>query len=134
MLTISNVTADYYDLPYSWYMISKKETLRKILSLNIKRQRKLLGISQEKLAEKAGISVNMIKDIEGCRTWVSDKTLIRLASAVNTDIYRLFLPSAIPEDEIYKVMLLDMVKVLQKIKNNIDSDLENTLKMWNLDL
>ena len=100
--------------------------------MNIKKRRELLCISQEKLAEHAGISVNMVKDIEGCRTWVSDNTLIKLASALKTDIYRLFVPVTAYEEEIYKNMLFDLIQILRKIKKDIDFDFENALKMWDL--
>jgi len=103
--------------------------LRKILSMNIKSQREMLGLSQEKLAEATGISLNMIKDIEGCRTWVSDTTLIKLASALNTDTYRLFMPSTLYDDEIHKTITLDLVKILQKTKKNIDFNFEEALKL-----
>ena len=102
--------------------------LRKILSMNIKKHREMLGISQEKLAEKAKISTNMIKDIEGCRTWVSDKTLKKLAFALETDFYRLFISSAILEDDVYKIVLSDLVKILQKIKKDIGLDFEKVIK------
>lgn len=57
--------------------------LRKHLSLNIKRQRKRYGFTQEKLAEETGLSAQTINDIEGGRTWVSDKTLVKLAEALH---------------------------------------------------
>ena len=57
--------------------------LRKTLSLNIKRQRKRYGFTQEKLAEETGLSAQTINDIEGARTWVSDKTLIKLAEVLH---------------------------------------------------
>lgn len=113
-------------------MNEKSVDLRKVLSLNIKKQRGLLGISQEKLAEKADISANMIKDIEGCRTWVSDKTLLKLAAALKTDIYRLFVPATVYEDEIYKTTLHDLVSILKRIKKDIDLDFDNALKLWDL--
>ena len=113
-------------------MEEKNVDLRKILSLNIKKHREILGISQEKLAEKAEISTNMVKDIEGCRTWVSDKTLIKLAFGLQTDIYRLFLSPAIHEDEIYKKIILDISTILKEIKKDIDFDFEKALKLWGL--
>ena len=102
--------------------------LRKILSMNIKKHREELGISQEKLAEKAGISANMIKDIEGCRTWVSDNTVVKLASALETDIYRLFVSSAIQKDEVSKVVIADLVKILQNIRKEVDFDFDKAIK------
>ena len=100
--------------------------------MNIKKQREILGISQEKLAESAGISSNMIKDIEGCRTWVSDKTLIKLAGALKTDIYRLFISSAIHEDETYKSVVLDLSNILKTIKKDIDLDFKKAMNLWGL--
>ena len=58
--------------------------LRRILSKNIKDKRKLLSLTQEKLAEAAELSPQTINDIEGCRTWVSDKTLIKLSEVLHT--------------------------------------------------
>jgi transcriptional regulator with XRE-family HTH domain len=72
------------------------EKLRASLSTNIKKRRKILGLSQEKLAETANISSNMINDIEGCRTWVSDKTILKLAKALKVEVFELFIP---PPDE-----------------------------------
>ena len=105
--------------------------LRKILSTNIKNQREILGLSQEKLAEFSGISVNMIRDIEGCRTWVSDTTLIKLAFALKTDTYRLFMTAALYDEEIYKTVTLEIVKLLQKTQNDINFDFEKALKLLN---
>ena len=72
----------------------KPETneLRKTLSLNIKKQRKILGLTQEKLAEAAKLSSQTINDIEGCRMWVSDKTIHKLAQVLHIDAYQLFKP------------------------------------------
>ncbi|MDR2392998.1 MAG: helix-turn-helix domain-containing protein [Treponema sp.] len=69
------------------------ERLRKLLSLNIKSHRRLLGISQEKLAEAADLSAQTINDIEGCRMWVSDKTIVKLAQALQVEAYQLLLPN-----------------------------------------
>ena len=67
-------------------MKAKLTKIRKILSFNLKKYREKLGFSQEKLAESAEISTMMVKDIEACRTWISDKTLESLAAALKTDI------------------------------------------------
>lgn len=111
-------------------MKKKLIDLRRILSINIKKHRELTGLSQEKLAEKAGISSNMLRDIEGCRTWVSDKTLINIAEALETDTYRLFMPETVHEDENYRTVLLDMTKTFAKAKSDFDKNLDNALKLW----
>lgn len=68
------------------------ESLQKRLSLNIKKNRKRISLSQERLAEEAGISVQMMSDIEGCRRWPSEKTLAKLSNALGIDAHALFLP------------------------------------------
>ena len=62
------------------------------LSANIRAGRLRLGLSQEKFAEMAKLSTQTISDIEGCRTWVSDKTLLRLSEILNVDIFQLLTP------------------------------------------
>jgi transcriptional regulator with XRE-family HTH domain len=109
-------------------MNEKSPTLRKTLSANIKKQRELAGLTQEKLAEKAGISANMINDIEGCRTWVSDKTLEKLTTALKIETYRLFMPLALSDSEIEKTAILDLAKDLQKIRKDFNSNFDNALK------
>ena len=66
--------------------------LRKILSTNIRTLRAKYHLTQERLAENAEISLPYLSDIEHCKTWVSDKTLIRLAKALHTE------PSQLLED------------------------------------
>jgi transcriptional regulator with XRE-family HTH domain len=102
-------------------MCTDVQELRQLLSVNIKIQRKLLGISQEKLAELAELSSNMVNDIEGCRTWVSDKTILKIAQALKIEIYQLFLPDIeIKNADINKELIL-------RLKKNIDTQFEKIL-------
>ena len=62
-----------------------------------------LGYTQEKLAEIAKLSTQTVNDIEGCRMWVSDKTITKLAKVLHVDVYQLLIPvdfgkNLIPED------------------------------------
>ena len=71
----------------------ESEKLREILSCNIKKERKKLGLTQEKLAEIADLSSQTINDIEGCRMWVSDKTITKLARVLHVEAYELLVPA-----------------------------------------
>ena len=51
-----------------------------------------MGFTQEKLAEIIGVSDQTVNDIEGCRTWVSDKTIVKLARALKIEVYQLLFP------------------------------------------
>jgi len=73
--------------------VIKPEPLREYLSANIKARRESLNITQEKLAELANVSVQMIKGIEGKRTWVSDKMLTNLACVLGVSAFQLLIPS-----------------------------------------
>jgi transcriptional regulator with XRE-family HTH domain len=99
--------------------------VRELLSANIKAGRKKSGFTQEKLAEIAGLSVQTVHDIEGCRTWVSDKTLGKLSEALNVDIFELLLPDL---DEVHaktKVFLPLMIKHLRELmKNDVDKRID----------
>jgi transcriptional regulator with XRE-family HTH domain len=108
-------------------MGKEQNELRKILSANIKNWRSILGITQEKLAESAGISVNMVNDIESCRTWVS-KTLIRLAEALETEVWSLFLPHSRSHTENTAVSGSQIARELRDIKKKFDIQFEKALK------
>lgn len=54
----------------------------KILGEAIRQQRKLAGLSQEKLAEKANLHPVYIGKIERGEQWVSLHSLLRLAKAM----------------------------------------------------
>lgn len=76
------------------YMKAELEPIRKILAENIKKYRKMMGYSQEKLAEKAGLSTQALNDIEGCRRWLSAATLTKLAKALRVAEYQLLTPES----------------------------------------
>jgi transcriptional regulator with XRE-family HTH domain len=82
------------------------DDLRCILSDNIKNARKRLGLTQYRLSIIADLSVPYMTDIERCRTWVSDKTLKKLATALRMKPYQLLLPDSggespkEPEDDV----------------------------------
>ena len=110
-------------------MKAKPTKVRKILSANLKKYREKMGLSQEKLAENAEISTMMVKDIEACRTWISDKTLESLAAALRTDIYHLFMPDTVYEEEINKTIRNNIESITLKISQDVDTTLKNNLKL-----
>jgi transcriptional regulator with XRE-family HTH domain len=69
------------------------DDLRAILSQNIKNARESLHLTQSGLAESARISLSYIVDIERRRTWVSDKTLVSIAGALNMRPFELLMPA-----------------------------------------
>ena len=102
--------------------------LREILALNIKKQREKLGITQENLAGRADISAAMMNDIEGCRTWISDKTLKNLSSALQIDTYRLFIPEVTSGEAIPAEVVMELSLELQEMLKKYSENVEKTLK------
>jgi len=99
--------------------------VKELLAFNIKMLRKKKGFSQEKLAEAVNLSAQSISDIEGCRTWVSDKTLEKLAQALNVDIFELFMPSDKDDENTPDVLLYKrLMKLRSVMKDDIDKRLE----------
>ena len=102
-------------------MTDDESKLRKIMSANIKHYRAKMGLTQEKLAEIIGVSDQTINDIEGCRTWVSDKTIVKLARALKIEAYQLLFPQTEAE-KLYPIKV--PANILQDLKDIIKDDLE----------
>ena len=109
-------------------MSAETENLRRVLSANIKEYRSMEGISQEKLAERTGLSEQLIKDIEGCRSWVSDKTVVKLAIALKVEVYQLLYPYT-EANRLHPLRLpSDLLRKLKKdIKESIDRQFETVV-------
>lgn len=70
----------------------ESQELREYLSQNLKKYRRVKGWSQFDLAEKAQISEQTVNSIEGLRLWPSDKTLSKIVTALEIEMYKLFVP------------------------------------------
>jgi transcriptional regulator with XRE-family HTH domain len=103
-------------------MAAETENLRKVLSANIKKYRSVVGISQEKLAERTGLSEQLIKDIEGCRSWVSDKTVVKLAIALEVEVYQLLYPDT-EANRLHPIRLPS--DLLRKLKKEIIEEIDH---------
>jgi transcriptional regulator with XRE-family HTH domain len=109
-------------------MKSNSDTVRMVFARNVQKYRALLLYSQEKLAEKSGLSVQTIKDIEGCRRWVSDNTLTKLAKSLKITEFQLLLPEKYDSDKKYPPSTLKALVSLKKnLKTFLDTQFENTL-------
>ena len=97
--------------------------LRENLSSNIKKRRKLFSLTQEKLAEETGLSAQTINDIEGCRTWVSDKTLIKISEILHTSPSELLL-----QDNSEQSTNLDLAKFKTELQDSVMRTIDEAFK------
>ena len=112
-------------------MKEKPEKIRQVLAKNIKLRRESLGLTQEKLAETANLSVQTINTIESSRMWISDKSITRLAKALNTEIFQLFMPHSININVLDAGQTSILLEFWQKAKliiEKMDSQIDDEFK------
>jgi transcriptional regulator with XRE-family HTH domain len=88
------------------------------LSKNLKENRRKYGISQSKLAEKAGISTQYIAMIELSRQFPKPEVLERIAAALNIEAYELFAVPPSPEssmERLHKDIISEIKQVIIEV-------------------
>lgn len=100
------------------------DDIQKRLSENLKRIRKEKKMTQFELAEKANVSDETIKNIEVCRSWVSEKTLSQITNALQIDIHKLFLPVSSSFDEDSQITSQIKSAIAQNLKLYVSKVLE----------
>jgi len=70
--------------------------LRTVVRTNIKRYRVYRQWTQAQLAEKLGISVNFLCDIENGKRWISPASMVNIARVLNIEPFELFKPADTP--------------------------------------
>jgi len=97
--------------------------LREIFVRNLKESRRKCGFSQEKLAEKAKISVHYLAMIELTHNFPTAEVIERLAGALNIEVYELFVISHSPKEELEKLRK----EIISEIKQTIGENIEKAL-------
>jgi len=70
----------------------EEKELRLVLAENIKKFRNRRGWSQLLLSEKIDISANYLSVVETGKGWVTPLTLVKLAKALDIEVFELFMP------------------------------------------
>jgi len=97
--------------------IEKTSSLRHILALNMRERRYVLGLSQAKLAEHAGIATAYVAMIELERKFPSVEVLEKIARALEIDPPELFSKACYPAEEVkklHKSVLNDIELIVKK--------------------
>ena len=102
-------------------MTRKMVSIREILALNLKEYRRKSGFTQEKLAEKAGISANYLSMVEISRKFPTPEMLDRLAQALNIQTFQLFNPSTSTDGA--------LLHLEQAVIENIETVIRTTIKL-----
>ncbi|MBR5033664.1 MAG: helix-turn-helix transcriptional regulator [Treponema sp.] len=107
--------------------------LKSIFSENIKKYRSG-KFTQETLAEKIGVSAQNINDIEGKRRFPRTDTLVKIANALDVEVYQLFIPQdktpvvieATPENEKLRAQMTD--EIVEEIRHGVNKMLDKIKK------
>ena len=111
--------------------------IRLILAENMKKYRKIQGISQEKLAEKINTAPNYIAMIEVAKKFPSAGMLERIATALNVDTPELFTTNTVTFmtnnnkslELLYKEILWDLKKFESDYKQ-LEKNITEKIKQW----
>jgi len=74
-----------------------EESIRQIVSKNLRLFRTTKKLSQVKLSEISGITHNYINDIENCKKSASLETIAKLANALDVEPYTFFLSDSMSD-------------------------------------
>ena len=96
-------------------MKTEKE-LKEFFGKTIKTLRYRRGWSQEKLAEKVGVTRNIISKIETGKNFAHAKTLVNLALAFETKIYELLKPEGVLPDKPTDILAEYSEEVREKVE------------------
>ena len=100
---------------YYYITGNRMANLREIFAHNLKKHRKNIGLSQEKLAEKVNVSIHHIAMIEIARSYPAMDLVERLAGVLNVEIHELFIdPLSPPEqmERLYHAVVKNIEKVV----------------------
>ena len=97
-----------------------KQEFKSIVGRNVQIRRKQKCWTQENLAEKINVSKNTISVIEAGKNFTHAETLLKLASALETEVYELLKPENILPDNVADVILKyneELIDAMNGIKN-----------------
>jgi len=104
--------------------MKKVDSIREIFAKNLRENRRKCGFSQEKLAEKAGISTQYLAMMEIARKFPTSEVLERIAVALNIKVYELFLVDHSPREEL-ELLRQD---IINEMKQTFGDIIEQILK------
>jgi len=115
---------------------TEKTDIREIFAANLKENRRKKGLTQEKLAELANISLRYIAMLELGRSFPSGDMLEKLAKALDIQAFQFFYPLATLDGALFHLeqsILSKIDKIIKiyddKLQQSIVFNIENVVKM-----
>jgi len=108
----------------------KMRKIRDVLAENLKKNRRLRGLTQEQLAEKASVSSHYVAMVETCKTFPKPEMLERFAITLGIEPYQLFAvendPNE-PNERLYKKIVAEMKHMALDIKQSVKETVRETI-------
>ena len=93
--------------------------LKDIVRTNIRRYRDHRKWTQAEFAEKLGISINFLSDIENGKKWISPASMVKFASVLNIEPFELFKPPDIPSASVSILFSKYNNEVIEAVSDSI---------------
>jgi transcriptional regulator with XRE-family HTH domain len=97
--------------------------IKEIFAENLRKIRRKKGLTQEKLAEKANMSLQYLALLEIARKFPSGEMLERLANALDIETYELLAVAPSPQNELEQLRK----EIKEDIKNAFEERLEQAI-------
>ena len=107
-------------------MTNEKSSIVSIFGSNVKTCRKRLKMTQEQLAEKSGITVKYVSNIECAISFPSSSVIAAVAKALDIPEYKLFVPEDIKQENYDDSFISKAV-----LKREIDKHVKSLLNELN---
>jgi transcriptional regulator with XRE-family HTH domain len=96
-----------------------ENSLKAIFGQNIRRFRSFRNLSQASFAEKIDISIPFLSDIENGKKWVSPASLLKIANALDIEVYELLKPETFIPDNSVNILEKYTAEIYQNFKNTL---------------
>ncbi len=99
-------------------------SLREALAINLKKRRRLLGLSQAELAERAEISPGYVGEIEIARKFPTPEVLQNLAASLEVPAYRLIMTTEDVSAESGQASRREAYEVALRLRARLDEEIK----------
>ena len=112
-------------------MAKKKANIREILAANLRENRRKKGLTQEKLAEMADISLRYLAMLELGKSFPSGEVLEKLSQALDIQTYQLFDPTSTPEGAVLHLEQSIVANIERVVSTVIEQSIHKDTKIEN---
>jgi len=102
--------------------------IKEILAANLRENRRKRGLTQEKLAEKADMSLHYLATLELGNNFPSGEMLEKLAKALDIQAFQLFTPTATTEGAILHLEQSIINNIRHEFRQEIVEEVVKTIK------